>query len=120
MSRRGAALEGLDDDHAAAAAGTWTGRDLRRAVITAARLVGVRLWGGHLEQLTGAGDVLGAPAIAALALLDPDHHPGAVDVLDLERDDLGGAQARAIGDAQRRLVLEAGRRIEEPRHLLRA
>ena len=39
---------------------------------------------------------------------------------DLERDDLGRAQARPIGHAQRRLVLEARRRIQETRHLLRA
>ena len=56
--------------------------------------------------------------LAAFALLDADEHPLAVDVGDLERDDLGGAQARAIGHAQRRLVLEPGRRIEQPRHLL--
>ena len=37
---------------------------------------------------------------------------------DLERDDLGDAQARAIGDAQRRLVLEPGRRLQQARHLL--
>jgi hypothetical protein len=35
----------------------------------------------------------------------------AVDVTDLERDHLGGAQTRAIGHAQRRLVLEPGCRI---------
>src|SRR5207245_1498078 len=39
---------------------------------------------------------------------------------DLERDDFGGAQARAIGHAQRRLVLEPRCSIEQPRHLLLA
>ena len=58
--------------------------------------------------------------LAALALLDADDHALAVDVGDLERDHLGGAQARAIGHAQRRLVLEPRRGIEQPRHLLRA
>ena len=58
--------------------------------------------------------------LAALALLDADDHPLAVDVGDLERDDLGGAQARAVGHAQRCLVLEPRRRVEQPRHLLRA
>jgi hypothetical protein len=34
--------------------------------------------------------------------------------------DLGQAQARAVGDAERALVLEAGRGFEETRHLLLA
>src|SRR2546425_10944386 len=55
---------------------------------------------------------------AALALLHADDHAFAVDVADLERDHLGGAQARPIGHAQRRLVLEP-RRIEEACYLLR-
>ncbi len=33
--------------------------------------------------------------LAAFALLDSDDHPDAVDARDLERDHLGGAQARA-------------------------
>jgi hypothetical protein len=57
---------------------------------------------------------------AAFALLDANHHALAVDVADLERDHLGGAQACAISHAQRRLVFEPRRRIQEPRHLLRA
>ncbi len=58
--------------------------------------------------------------LAAFALFHADDHPLAVDVGDLERDDLGGAQARAIGDAQGRLVFEPGRSIEQPCHFLRA
>ena len=58
--------------------------------------------------------------LAALALLDADHHALAVDVGHLQRDHLGDAQARAIGHAQRRLVLEPGRRLQQARHLLRA
>src|SRR5207248_8109558 len=58
--------------------------------------------------------------LAAFALLDADDHPLAVDVGDLERDHLSGAQAGAIGYAQRRLVLEPGCRIEQPRHFLGA
>ncbi len=46
--------------------------------------------------------------LAALALLDPDQHARRVDVGDLEMDDLRGAQAAAIGDAESRLVLQAG------------
>ena len=44
----------------------------------------------------------------------------AVDVGDLERDDFGGAQAGAVGYAQRRLVLQRRLDIEQPRHLLDA
>ena len=57
---------------------------------------------------------------AAFALLDANDHALAVDVGDLERDHLAGAQACAISHAQRRLVFEPRRRIQEPRHLLRA
>jgi hypothetical protein len=53
-------------------------------------------------------------------LIDPDQHPGAVDIADLERDDLGGAQASAVGDAQGRLVFEAWSRRQQPGHLFRA
>ena len=58
--------------------------------------------------------------LAPLALLDPDDHAGAVDVGDLERDDLRGAQARPVGHAQRRPVLEARRRLQQARDLLGA
>src|SRR6185436_13618774 len=57
-----------------------------------------------LQQMPGQHDVA---ILVPLALLDPDDHPGAVDVADLERDHFVGAQARAIGHAQRRPVLEA-------------
>ena len=58
--------------------------------------------------------------LAPFALLDADDHAGAVDVRDLERDHLAGAQARAIGHAQRRPVLEAGRGFQETSDFLRA
>src|SRR5271163_4034651 len=45
--------------------------------------------------------------LAALALLDANDHAGAIDIPELERDDLGGAQSRPVGNAQRRPVLEA-------------
>jgi hypothetical protein len=44
----------------------------------------------------------------------------AVDIRHLQRDDLGHAQAGAIGDAKRRLVFDAGRGLEEARHFLGA
>lgn len=46
--------------------------------------------------------------LAALAPLDPQQHALGVDIRDLQRDHLGNTQARPIGDAQRRLVFEAG------------
>src|SRR3974390_2346955 len=58
--------------------------------------------------------------LAALALLDPDHHPRAVDIAHLERNDFGHPQTRPIGDAQRRLVLEARCRLQHAGDLLRA
>ena len=52
---------------------------------------------------------LGEAILAAFAILDPDHHARAVDVGDLERHHLRGAQARAVGDAERSALLEARR-----------
>ena len=49
----------------------------------------------------------------ALAALDPQQHTLAVDVADLQRRHLGDAQAGAIGDRKRGLVLEAGGGVEE-------
>src|SRR6266478_6202525 len=54
----------------------------------------------------------------AFALLDADHHALAVDVADLERDHLGGAQTGAISHTQRCLVLKSRRGLQQPRHLL--
>ena len=48
------------------------------------------------------------------ALLHADDHALAVDVGGLERRHLGRAQAGAISHAERRLVLEAWRRLQEP------
>ena len=55
-----------------------------------------------------------------LALLDPKRHALAVDVGHLQRHDLGHPQARAIGVAERGLVLEARRSFEEARDFLLA
>ena len=54
------------------------------------------------------------------AAFDPEQHALAVDVADLEGRDLGNAQAGAISDRQRRLVLEAGRRVQQTGNLVRA
>ena len=57
---------------------------------------------------------------AAFALLDANDHAFAVDVADLERDHLGGAQTRTISHAQRGLVFEPWCCIQQARHFLRA
>jgi hypothetical protein len=57
---------------------------------------------------------------AALAALDTNEHPLAVDVADLEGGDLGDPEARAMGDAQGGTVLDAGRGREQPGDLIRA
>ena len=62
----------------------------------------------------------GVAVLASLALFDADQHARAVDVVDLEVRDLGHAQARAIGDTERGLVLDARRRLEQPRRFLDA
>ena len=54
-----------------------------------------------------------------LALVNANHHPGAVDVADLERNHLGGTQAGAVGNTQGRLVFDARRRRQQPRHFIR-
>ena len=69
------------------------------------------------EQL---GREHGIAVLASLALLDPDQHPLAVDVVGLEVRHLRHAQAGAIGDAERRPVLDARCRFQEPRHLVDA
>src|SRR5271169_6391941 len=55
-----------------------------------------------------------------LALLDAQQHALAVDIGDLQRDDLGYTQARAIGHAERRSVFDARGGREKSSHLLRA
>jgi hypothetical protein len=54
-----------------------------------------------------------------LTFLPRQHAPG-IDVADLERHDLGHAQARAIGGAQGSLVLWPGCRLQKARHLFGA
>lgn len=62
----------------------------------------------------------GVTVLAALALLDSQRHALAVDVADLEGDDLADAQARAVGNRHRRLVLEVRGGGDQARRLLAA
>ena len=53
--------------------------------------------------------------LAALALLDAQRHALAVDVADLQRHHFAGAQPGAVGDRQRRLVLQVAGRGDQAR-----
>ena len=56
----------------------------------------------------------------ALALLDANDHPAAVDVGDLEADRLGGAQPSRIGRGQGGAGLEAGDGFQKTHNLVGA
>ena len=51
-------------------------------------------------------------------MLDPEHHALGVNVGDLQRDNLHGPQTGPVGNAERRLVLGTGGRLEQAQHLL--
>ncbi len=53
-------------------------------------------------------------------MFDPDHHPAAVDVADLECRDLGHPQPGAVGRGQCRSTSQTRNRLEKARDLLRA
>jgi len=53
--------------------------------------------------------------LVALASLHTEHHTFAVDIRHLQRDDFRNAQAGTIGDAERSLVFDAGRRLQQAR-----
>ena len=69
------------------------------------------------EQLRRQHDVA---VLAALALLDPDDHPAAVDVGDLQADHLRHAQSGGIGRRQRGAALQAWNRFQEAHDLVGA
>jgi hypothetical protein len=62
----------------------------------------------------------GVSILAPLALLHAQGHALAVDVTDLQRDDLGSAQPRAVGHRQRGLVLEVVGAGDQSRGLVAA
>ena len=57
----------------------------------------------------------GVAILVALALLDAQGHALAVDVTDLQRDHFAGAKSGAVGDRERRLVLEVPGRFDQAR-----
>ena len=58
--------------------------------------------------------------LAALALLDMNQHPSAVDIVDPEVGDFTGAQAGAVGCGQCGFVFEVGGCLKQALHLFRA
>ena len=70
-----------------------------------------------LQQLWRQHDIA---VLAALALLDPDQHPVAVDGANREACDFADAQARAVGRRQRRPVAQAWHRLQKPHDLVGA
>jgi hypothetical protein len=72
------------------------------------------------QQLEELGREHGVAILAPFSLFHSDQHAGAVDIIDLEMRHLGDAQACAIGDPERGLVLDAWRRLEQPGSFLDA
>ena len=62
----------------------------------------------------------GIAVLASLALLDPDQHPRAVDVIHLEGSHLRHPQPGAISGAESGPVFRPGRRLEQLPDLLGA
>lgn len=58
--------------------------------------------------------------LAALALLDPDHHPLPVDIGDLRQNHLGDAQSGSIDRRQRGAAFEAWNGLQEAHDLVGA
>ena len=71
----------------------------------------------ELEQLRREH---GKAILAPLDLLDPQQHALAVNVADLQRRDLGDAQARTVGGTECSPVLRPWRRLQKARYLLGA
>src|SRR5687768_445351 len=57
---------------------------------------------------------------AALALIDPEHHPLAIDVAHLQMAYLTATQAGTIEREEQRAVIEVFRARDEPLHLIGA
>src|SRR5882757_5452409 len=89
MPRCAAALEGLDDDHAATAARAWE-RVHRRLV--GVGIAGLALRRRDSEQLAGAGEVVGAPAIGEQAIVSDAMEAAGQHVDEKAADELAARQ----------------------------
>src|SRR5206468_3331762 len=87
----GAAIEGLDDDHAAAAARAWE-QGRWRLVGTRVSVAGLVLRRLDAEQVADAGEVLGAPAIGEQAVVADAVEAAGQDVDEEATDELVAGQ----------------------------
>jgi len=69
------------------------------------------------QQLRRQHDIA---VLAALAVLDPDHHPAAVNVGDLEHHHFRHAQAGRVNRGERRAALQARDCLQKAHHLVGA
>src|SRR5580693_7474515 len=95
MVRGGAAPEGLDDDHAAAAAGTRVGERLRLATVGGGILAGLA-WRRHGEQFTGTRDVVDTRAAGEQAVMADAVEAVGQHVDEEAADELGGRERHRL------------------------
>src|SRR6267378_7092053 len=94
ISRREAALESLDDDHAAAAART---RLRERLVgLGAVGIPGLGLCRGHVEQTADPGDVVGACGAGEQAVVADAMEALRQDVDEEAADELAGGECHDL------------------------
>src|SRR5260221_4174915 len=114
MPRGATTLEGLDDDHAAAATGTGMRERLRLTVSGAVGITRLILCRGDVEQVTRSRDVLGAATVGeetvmADAMEAAGQHvdeEAADELVDGERHHLG--PFASLGTVDFRLDFDAG------------
>jgi hypothetical protein len=100
------ALECLDYDHAAVAAGTGMGECLRRIVVGTVGITGLTLLDRRIEQLVRSRDVLDASAVGEQTVVTDAvetvgqnvDEEAADELVDGERHHLGPGQARWRGN----------------------
>src|SRR5260370_39937870 len=97
MSRRASALEGLDDDHAPAAARARMRERLRFNLANAASIAGLELCCRHVEQLTRLGDVVGASGVGKETVVADAMEAAGQDVDEGEAGEIVGGGSRYLG-----------------------
>src|ERR1700674_51582 len=97
MRARGAAsLEGLDDDHAAAAARTRMRERRRFSAVTGSYIVGLVLRNRRTEQLTRPREFLGARAVGEEAVMADAMEPARQHVGQEAADELVGCECHDL------------------------
>ena len=90
VAGRTAALECLDNDHTATAAGTQVRERLGIVGLGAVGIRGLGLCRGHVEQTAHSGDVVGARAAGEQAVVADAVEAGRQDVDQEAADELAG------------------------------